>query len=281
MKQIIENRQQKEENSKKKIVNRKKIIISAFFLLVTIYYFLFTTNKIFELYAIKYGDSLFSSKKIFSDTNKEKKIPFSWFFYVLKIDKKIILIDTGFSDLKKIKKYNINLTDPIDLLKQNNISPEQITDIILTHSHFDHIGNIDKFKNANIYISKNELNYFLDKSSNTKIKNFFLLHDKLISFENELDLFNFIKIKEIKGHTPGSSVVFIKKKDKKYILPGDECYLIENCSKARPIGTIYDYEKNNNFIKAISNSNYEILTFHDPKIFDNYKRINKWTVKVE
>ena len=54
-----------------------------------------------------------------------------------------------------------NFIDPVKILKDNNITPESITDIIITHAHFDHIENIHRFPNARIIISLEEYNFFL------------------------------------------------------------------------------------------------------------------------
>jgi len=250
-----------------------KLLYILLIFLFSSFYFLPLSQNNFELYAIRYGESLFSTENIFNDTEENTKVPFSWLFYVLKIKEKIILIDTGFSDLEKQKKYNIDFTNPIKTLEKINIKPDQVTDVILTHSHFDHIGNVDKFKNAKIYIAQNELAHFLKNTSENK---------NIVTFDNEINFFDFIKIKEIGGHTKGSSVIYIYDKDKNYVLTGDECYLIENCSQARPIGTFNNYAKNKAFVKMISQDDrLEILTFHDPKIFEKYEKINDWVVKIK
>ena len=46
---------------------------------------------------------------------------------------------------------------PVRMLAEMNLAPEAITDIVLTHAHFDHMGSIAEFPNAHIYIQKSEL----------------------------------------------------------------------------------------------------------------------------
>ena len=70
---------------------------------------------------------------------------FSSCVYVLKL-KKLILIDTGSKNAQPEL-----LTD----LKKLNINPEDIEIIILTHKHYDHIGNLDLFPRAEVFTEKN------------------------------------------------------------------------------------------------------------------------------
>ncbi|MEE9525351.1 MAG: MBL fold metallo-hydrolase [Candidatus Woesearchaeota archaeon] len=207
-----------------------------------------------ELYAVKYGDSSYDSDNIYYEDELEEDLPFAWMFYVIKYNEKIILIDTGFSDQELIEKYDIDYKDPLELLKKLNIEPSQVTDVIITHSHFDHIGNVDKFPDSKIYIQKDELEKFKSRE---------ILKDNIITFDDVYWLYSIIKIEKIGGHTIGSSVVSFKDN----ILTGDECYLLDNC-KGKPIGTYYDIEKNKEFIEKLRTSNKKILTFHDPLIFE-------------
>jgi glyoxylase-like metal-dependent hydrolase (beta-lactamase superfamily II) len=65
--------------------------------------------------------------------------------YVLKLEKNI-LIDTSSKD---------NREELIKDLNELKLSPENIDIIILTHSHWDHTGNLSIFKNAKIITNKN------------------------------------------------------------------------------------------------------------------------------
>ena len=66
--------------------------------------------------------------------------------YVLKLDNQNILIDTSSKDNKQ---------ELISDLKQLNLNPEDINFVILTHTHWDHNGNIDLFSDAKIITNNN------------------------------------------------------------------------------------------------------------------------------
>lgn len=237
-----------------------KYIIAGFFVIIV--FLLFSSQDNLEVYAIKYGESSYRSDDIYEQDYLDKEIPFAWMFYVIKYKDRIILIDTGFQDHLFIEKY---YRDSLLILEDLDIKPAEVTDIIVTHSHFDHIGNVDKFPDAKIYIQKEELANFPKKSNN------------IVAFDGSYEIGDFLKIEKIGGHTIGSSIVRFKHKGKEYILTGDECYLIDNCL-GKPIGAYYNIENNKKFINSLESE--IILPFHDPLIFERYRKINDWIARI-
>ncbi len=87
-------------------------------------------------------------------------LPFS--FVVARNADRTVLIDTGFmrdgTGEAMAQKFGIaEWVSPLDRLAALGIAPEDVTDIVLTHAHYDHMGSIDRFPNAHLYIQKREL----------------------------------------------------------------------------------------------------------------------------
>src|SRR3989338_11285770 len=66
--------------------------------------------------------------------------------YVLKLKSQNILIDISSREARR---------EFLEDLTKLNIKPEEISIILLTHSHWDHIGNLDLFKNAKVFSFEN------------------------------------------------------------------------------------------------------------------------------
>ncbi len=87
-------------------------------------------------------------------------LPFS--FVVARNAERTVLIDTGFmregSGEEMARKFNIHAwVSPLDQLRRLGIEARDVTDIVLTHAHYDHMGSIDKFPKARLYLQKREL----------------------------------------------------------------------------------------------------------------------------
>lgn len=102
---------------------------------------------------------------------------------------------------------------PTEALKEYGILPQDITDIIITHHHHDHMEGIADFSNAVIHIQKEE--YDLGKMYIPKTS-------RVQTFEDEKVIAQGIKIKKIGGHSIGSSIVICDCNESTYIFCGDE-----------------------------------------------------------
>jgi N-acyl homoserine lactone hydrolase len=133
---------------------------SLVFILLFLHFTLLADGEIQSIQALVYGKSTYPSELLnVKDDTKNKTI--LWLFYLIRTDKRIILIDSGFMDKKYIASFQISdFKSPTLLLRNAGIDTLQVTDVILTHSHFDHIGSAHHFPNAKIYINSKELEDF-------------------------------------------------------------------------------------------------------------------------
>ena len=87
-------------------------------------------------------------------------LPFS--FLLAQQGERNVLIDTGFMQDENSsgfsRKFGIpDWISPVRMLGEIGVKAEAITDIVITHAHFDHMGSIAEFPNARIFIQKSEL----------------------------------------------------------------------------------------------------------------------------
>jgi glyoxylase-like metal-dependent hydrolase (beta-lactamase superfamily II) len=67
-----------------------------------------------------------------------------------------VLVDTGFMQEDHRSGFSLKFgiptwISPVRMLREMKLAPEAITDIVITHAHFDHMGSIAEFPNAHIY----------------------------------------------------------------------------------------------------------------------------------
>ena len=87
-------------------------------------------------------------------------LPFS--FVLARRENRVLLIDTGFMQEDECRGFSRKFgiptwISPLRLLAEMDIKSDDVTDIVVTHAHFDHMGSIAEFPNAHIFIQKSEL----------------------------------------------------------------------------------------------------------------------------
>jgi len=72
-----------------------------------------------------------------------------------------ILFDSGFHRARWFKEWTIkDYLRPDEAVKLSGVQPEEITDIVISHAHWDHLGGIDLFPKATVWIQKEEFRYY-------------------------------------------------------------------------------------------------------------------------
>lgn len=205
-----------------------------------------------QIYAIKYGETYITQDGAFLDGNKDKEIKISLCVYLIKLNGRNILIDVGCDKLPGFRTENH--CSPIEILQQIQMSPNEITDVVITHAHYDHIEAAHYFKKARFYIQKEE--YMQGQA-------FFPNNVKIFIFEEKYEIVKGINVKKIGGHSVGSSIVIADTDREKYVFCGDEVYLSECIRNEIPTGASVNAEKSLRFIKEYANENYKVLCCHD------------------
>ena len=228
------------------------------------------------IYALRYAaDSLYPASSVFIDHHDHTQLPFSWIAYLILADNKAILIDTGFSNQKYQKIYHIHQLFPISgLLAQVGLSVQNVTDVILTHSHMDHTGNIGLFSQAHFFIQQDEY-VAMQKNSFLKTQLQRMGAGRRTIFKNNHSLGHGVRIRRIGGHTKGSCLVEFIGRQQEFLFSGDNCYLQENCRKKRYIANAVNPKENRKFIDAYYDYPGVILTHHDPNILKQSKQITE------
>lgn len=205
-----------------------------------------------EIIPINYGKSVLPESMIFENGAENKFRPIVFKIYLIKTEKRLILVDAGCETMPGFDMRDF--IGPVKALKNIGILPEQITDLIITHAHHDHIECAKCFKNATLYIQKDEYEAgkgYLTESPNIRV------------FDNEMQICDGIKAVKIGGHSKGSSIVEITKQDNTYIIAGDECYMRDCLEKQIPTGASHNPEKSRYFINKYGNGEYTVFLCHD------------------
>lgn len=121
-----------------------------------------TSIPAYSIYAIRYADSRGDSvAELVMGAPKDEKIDTIFCIWLIRGGGRNILFDSGFHRERWFKEWPIqNFLRPDEAVKLAGVQPEEITDIVISHAHWDHLGGIDLFPKATVWIQEEEFRYY-------------------------------------------------------------------------------------------------------------------------
>lgn len=211
-------------------------------------------KNIHKLTAVKYGETYIDEGMAYRGGDRTKRVPISLIVYLIETESRKILVDAGCDTMPGFELRNFS--SPAEVLRRAGIDPLTITDVILTHAHHDHAEAAHYFRNANVYIEKNELAAARCYLEGLQIK----------PFEEAVVLDDCVHAIKIGGHSWGSCVVEFDYKSKKHVICGDECYVRRCLDEKICTGASVCPEKSLAFVEKYGSGDYVTLLCHDGEI---------------
>jgi glyoxylase-like metal-dependent hydrolase (beta-lactamase superfamily II) len=201
-----------------------------------------------------------------------------------------ILIDTGIghkNDEKFDKMFKVQRNQNLIFnLEELSIHVDEITDIIITHLHFDHAGGnttlddsgklIPTFKNATYHVQKDNFNHALNPGSREKAsylrENFIPIQEsgQLNLIDGNQTLFNEIELIPQYGHTIGQQLVKFNFNNNTYLYMADTIPTSSHINIPFVMGydiqPLITMEEKNILLKQAVDEDWILLYEHDPNV---------------
>jgi glyoxylase-like metal-dependent hydrolase (beta-lactamase superfamily II) len=116
----------------------------------------------YSIDAIRFADSPADSvAEMVVGGPKDEKIDTVYAVWLIRGAGRNILFDSGFHRERWFKEWTIkDYIRPDEAVRLAGVAPEAVTDIIVSHAHWDHLGGIDLFPKARVWIQKEEYRYY-------------------------------------------------------------------------------------------------------------------------
>lgn len=91
----------------------------------------------------------------------DQRIDIAMIVWLLRDDERVVLFDSGFHRDAWMERFAIvDYIRPDSAVRLAGVAPEDVTDVIVSHAHWDHMGGIDLFPNAIVHIQREEYAYY-------------------------------------------------------------------------------------------------------------------------
>ena len=259
-----------------------------------------SSKPTYEIYAISYGVIPdFSVAGLVAGADRSRKLDIQMMVWLLKgSNGSNILVDSGFYRAKLFKQWKVrDFIKPSEAIARLGLKPEDVTDVIITHMHWDHAGGMDLFPKARIWIQQDEYAYYTGEAwqpggSHGGIDGEDVMELVKANTEGRVRLVKGDDQEAIDGirfytggrHTYASQFVGVSSKAGTVIIASDNCYLYENLDKRVAIAQTLDAASNlraQDRMKQLASNPRFVVPGHDPAVFTRFPAPGNGVAKIE
>ncbi len=243
-------------------------------------------EDMWEVHAVRYGHHKRTAAENFLDGDPHNgPMPMDYFVWVVRNEDRTFLLDTGFG-AKAAAARGRELVRPVeDGLKALGVQPDALTDVVLSHMHYDHAGNLDRFPAARFHVQDSEMAFCTGRrmcdhgaraafsASDVQAMVGKLFDGRVVFHEGESQFAPGITLHHMGGHTAGLQVMRVKTQRGWVVLASDAAHYYRNWIERRPFPIVEDVEEYLAAyakIEALATSNNHIIPGHDPAVMDLY-----------
>ncbi len=255
-----------------------------------------------ELYVLRYAELKDPSpvSNWVKNASDKDSVPISFHFWLIKSGNQRIMVDAGCRiDLSNAIDFGLtNFERPDSVLLRLGILPAEITDIIISHPHWDHIDGLPLFPEAKVWMQRNDYQFYVGEAWQ-KGKKPGGIAPRTIAYLLQLnmsgklhlvdgdgkEIIDGVKVFTGSRHTFDSQHVVVRSGKNSAVIAGDDIWIYDNLEKMQPppdFATMNakGYISNMQRMKAAATGVNYILPGHDARLFDRFPKINGRVVRV-
>src|ERR1700686_5707256 len=115
-----------------------------------------------EIYALRYATMSPRTphmNHLLPDPHETAAQDLDYFVWLIRGGGRDILVDTGFNAAEAQLRNRKLTLNPVEALARFGVLAHDIRDVVVTHLHYDHAGNLDLFPNARFHLQDREMSY--------------------------------------------------------------------------------------------------------------------------
>ncbi|HEY7113763.1 MAG TPA: N-acyl homoserine lactonase family protein [Thermoanaerobaculia bacterium] len=243
----------------------------------------------YSIQAIRFATMVgFPTEALVMGAPKDEKTDIAMIVWLIRGGGRNILFDSGYYREAWLKEFPAaDYLRPDEAVRLAGVAPEDVTDIVISHAHWDHVGGIDLFPKATVWIQRQEFGYYTGDAwqpggrhggidpedvkalvqRNTGGRLRFVDGD-------DVEILPGIRVYTGARHTFASQYVRVAG-DPPFVLASDNCYLYRNLTEHKASATFTEADRpanirNQERMITLAGSADRVVPGHDPKQFEKF-----------
>jgi glyoxylase-like metal-dependent hydrolase (beta-lactamase superfamily II) len=244
-------------------------------------------SNTYEVFAIRYaslGNRKASENFIGGDPH-ESASDLDYYVWLARSAARAFVIDTGFDAAVGERRGRKTITPPGEGLARLGVDAKTVKDVVITHLHYDHVGNFGLFPAATFHLQDDEMAHATGRHMAQEFFSQAYEVDEVVAMVREVykgrvrfhdgdaELAPGLSLHRIGGHTRGLQVVRVRTRVGWIVLASDASHLYANMNETRPFPIVYDVPRmveGYRRLRELADSPELIVPGHDPLVMRRY-----------
>jgi len=255
----------------------------------------------YEVYAVRFASVSYGESNLVLGGDPAHKIDLAFTVWLVRGGGRTVLVDSGFYRDKFIQQWKpVTYVRPTEaLLNGLGVKPEDVTDIVISHSHWDHADGADLFPKATVWIQREEYAYYIGDAGERlhtggvdpdDAKMFAALKAagrvKLVDGDDQ-EILPGIRVYTGGKHTYQSQYAGVQTRSGTVVLASDNAYLYLNIEKHLAIAQTASKEDvpsnlaaQERMLKLAAKPSL-VIPGHDPAVFERFPVVKAGVVRID
>jgi len=254
----------------------------------------------YEVYAVRFATlANFPVSSLVAGADRSRRMDIAMMIWVLKgADGRIAIIDSGFHRDRYFTQFTVkDFIKPSEAIAPLGIKPDDVTDLLLSHMHWDHAGGIDLFPKARVWVQKDEYDYYTGEAWQSARTHGGIDAEDVLELvkRNTEGKVSFVRGEDgtslpgiafgVGGkHTFASQFFVVSTRPHRVVIASDNMYLFENLDAHVAIAQTLDAASNlrtQDRMKSLASQPRLLVPGHDPEVFARFPHVSDRIVRIE
>ena len=244
-------------------------------------------SRSLQVFAVRYAHrQAFRREAFYGGDPHDGPMSMDYFVWVIVGSGAPIVVDVGFTPEVGTRRGRQTLSDPVEVMAALGVDANAVEDVILTHLHYDHCGQVGAFPRARFWVQDKEMDFWTGRFAGRAAFRDVVEPDDIaglvrLNFAQRLRFVDGaetvaegVTVHHVGGHTPGLQVVVVETADGNVVLASDSSHYYANLEEDRPfsiVNSLPDMYGAFDRLRELACGSPAIVPGHDPLVLERYR----------
>jgi glyoxylase-like metal-dependent hydrolase (beta-lactamase superfamily II) len=242
----------------------------------------------YRIYAVRYAHRDCNSSEAFYGDYHKSPMTMDYFVWALTNGRHTVVVDLGFTEAVGTRRGRQFLRDPGRGLAEIGVDAAQVEHVILSHFHYDHVGNYALFPRATFHVQDREMAFYTGRHASrpafrhsVEVEDVCALvrlnHEGRLRFvDGEAEVVPGVRVHHVGGHTAGMQITTVATERGQAVVASDASHYYRNFEARIPFNTLHDlpgmytaFER----IAGLADAPDLVIPGHDPQVLQRLRKV--------